>query len=260
MAKSSGERPDLKITPDSVLALHDAGYKEADLHITEGLVLDIGCGLGFETARLEKQNRYLFGIDYDFNSIKELNNQNFASIRALAADCLKCPFKDSSFNWVVSSHIIEHFLNPALHLNEIKRILTPEGSAVIITPNKDADFENPFHLYLFEKESLMSLLKDFFESVEILGLDCKKEVKAEINLRRKKAQKVYNLDVFNLRKKMPRKWWIYIYSNLLPVAQRIVYKNSMGGKTGISQDDFFLTENVDETTIALFALAKHPKK
>ena len=55
--KLTGERPVEGTTPDSVLALHDAGYREVIARLGAGLVLDVGCGLGAETARLAGDNR-----------------------------------------------------------------------------------------------------------------------------------------------------------------------------------------------------------
>ncbi len=41
----------------------------------------------------------------------------------------------------------------------------------MITPNRPADFENPFHVYLFEAGELASMLRLFFHDVEVLGLE-----------------------------------------------------------------------------------------
>ena len=259
MVKAGGERPERDYTPDAVLALHDAGYREVDLRISDGFVLDIGCGLGFETVKLARKNRFIIGMDYHQNSVKSLKDHNIYSVEGVVADCLKSPFKQASFDWVISSHIIEHFYNPAFHVKELARVLKRGGTGFVITPNKFMDFENPFHLYLFDDFTLKNLLKDFFTSVEIMGLDCKDEVKSEIATRRQKAQRIYNIDVFQIRKKIPRKYWIYIYSTLLPLAQRIFYKNASGGKTGITENDFYLTDVITTDTMVLFAQVKGPK-
>ena len=52
MARSTGERPMEGATPDSLLAFHDAGYREMRERLGPGIVLDVGCGVGDETARL----------------------------------------------------------------------------------------------------------------------------------------------------------------------------------------------------------------
>ena len=45
------------------------------------------------------------------------------------------------------------------------------GSAFVVTPNAPADFENPFHVYLFEAAHLTSMLSLFFEEVTCLGIE-----------------------------------------------------------------------------------------
>ena len=48
--KLTGERPMEGATPDSLLALHDAGYREVVARLGPGVVVDVGCGVGDETV------------------------------------------------------------------------------------------------------------------------------------------------------------------------------------------------------------------
>src|SRR5947207_4890110 len=61
----TGERPMAGATPDSLLAFHDAGYREMAARLGPGTVLDIGCGVGDETSRLVDDDRTVLGVDYD---------------------------------------------------------------------------------------------------------------------------------------------------------------------------------------------------
>ena len=63
--KLTGERPIEGETPDSLLALHSAGYREVEERISDGHFLDLGCGLGDGTARFAAEGRRLTGVDYD---------------------------------------------------------------------------------------------------------------------------------------------------------------------------------------------------
>jgi hypothetical protein len=38
------------------------------------------------------------------------------------------------------------------------RVLADDGTAFFITPNAPADFENPFHIRLFDPDELLALL------------------------------------------------------------------------------------------------------
>ncbi len=51
-------------TPDSLLALHEAGYREVAARLSGVLVLDVGCGVGDESVTLASEGRRLIGIDY----------------------------------------------------------------------------------------------------------------------------------------------------------------------------------------------------
>ena len=157
--KLTGERPMEGSTPDSLLALHDAGYREVVARLGPGIVVDIGCGIGAETERLAAPDRLVIGADYSSDTVRLASRTyDTPGLDFFASDGAVLGLRDRSVDYAVSSHIIEHFVNPALHVIELARVLRADGTAFIITPNAPADFENPFHVYLFEPEHLVSLL------------------------------------------------------------------------------------------------------
>ena len=163
--KLTGERPMEGHTPDSLLALHDAGYREVIARLGAGRVLDVGCGMGDETVRLAGPGRNVVGVDYDApTAVAARDRVGVAGPRFAAMDGAALGFRSRSFDAVCSSHIIEHFTMPEFHVAELARVCADDGAAFVITPNAPADFENPFHVYLFEPEELRSLLA--------LCLDC----------------------------------------------------------------------------------------
>src|SRR5665811_1709768 len=60
----TGERPMEGVTPDSLLALHAAGYRTVIERLGPGTLLDVGCGQGFESARFLSPDRVVVGADY----------------------------------------------------------------------------------------------------------------------------------------------------------------------------------------------------
>ena len=52
------------MTPDSLLALHAAGYRTVIERLGAGTMLDVGCGEGFESARFLSPDRTVVGVDY----------------------------------------------------------------------------------------------------------------------------------------------------------------------------------------------------
>jgi ubiquinone/menaquinone biosynthesis C-methylase UbiE len=48
----------------------------------------------------------------------------------------RLPFPDSRYDLVVSHHVLEHVNDQGLHLDEIHRVLKPDGVAYLATPNR----------------------------------------------------------------------------------------------------------------------------
>lgn len=253
-ARLTGERPQQGVTPDSLLALHEAGYRAVVDRLGDGLVLDVGCGQGFESVRLAGPGRRVVGIDYSAAAT------HAAADRGLVVgqmDAQTLALADRSFDWICSSHLVEHFREPERHVAEVARVLGPDGTAFFLTPNAPADFENPFHVHLFGREDFGRLLGRFFGEVWVAGLDATGPVKTDFAARRARAQRLLSLDVLDLRHRMPRRWYLAAYTRLLPLAYRLMARQGTGGTTGITADDWFVTEGVDETTLVLFAVCRH---
>lgn len=257
----TGERPMEGVTPDSLLALHAAGYRTVLERLGGGTVLDVGCGQGFESARLLAEHREVVGADYSPEAVTTARRRwGPGGLRVAQMDALALGFATGSFAWACSSHLIEHFEEPEGHVGELARVLAADGTAFFLTPNAPADFENPFHIHLFEPDELRTLLGRHFHDVRVQGLDAVPQVKADFAARREKAQKVLRLDVFDLRHRIPRSWYVGAYTRLLPVAYRLIARGDAGGATGITADDFSVTDELDRTTMVLFATATRPRR
>src|SRR5439155_201654 len=163
MVRFTGERPTEGSTPDSLLALHAAGYREVRARLGPGRVLDTGCGLGEGTSSLAGSGRTVVGADYD----------------------------------------------PTTALAAHRRHRFPAA-----------------------------------------GSDA---VKEDFARRRRTGRRLVALDVLDLRHKVPRRWYIAVYSLLLRIVYRLLGNRYSGGATGITADDFFLTDDVDDGTPVLFA-------
>jgi len=257
----TGERPQEGVTPDSLLALHAAGYRTVIERLGSGSVLDVGCGQGFESARFLATGRRVVGVDYSAEAVG-LARQKYGSegLEAAQMNALALGFAEGSFDWGCSSHLIEHFDRPEGHVAELARVMKDDGTVFFLTPNAPADFENPFHIHLFEPPELRALLSRYFHDVTVQGMDAVPHVKADFAARRVKAQKVLKLDFLDLRHKIPRSWYIGFYTRALPVAYRLIARGDSGGTTGITADDFFVTDDLDTTTMVLFATATRPRR
>jgi SAM-dependent methyltransferase len=175
-------------------------------------------------------------------------------------DGARLGLRGRTVDWACSSHIIEHFTGPERHVAELARVVTDSGTAFVITPNRPADFENPFHVYLFEARELESLLKLFFRDVEVWGLEGSDELKADFAARRARGEKILKLDVLQLRRRMPRRWYVWSYERALPLVYRALGSRGSGIGSGLDDSHFFMTDEIVETTPGLFAVARMPRR
>ncbi len=104
-----------------------------------GRMLEIGCGLGSDLrgfARLEMQ---VTGLDLSLNNAK-LVKEGFKVLNlrgeALCSDAENLPFKDKSFDLVYSFGVLHHTPNTQKAIDEIYRVLKPNGKCVIMIYHK----------------------------------------------------------------------------------------------------------------------------
>jgi SAM-dependent methyltransferase len=261
MARLTGERPMAGATPDSLLAFHDAGYREMAARIGPGTVLDVGCGVGDQTARLAALGRLVIGVDYDAQTAIDAGHEwEPQGLRFAAMDGARIGARSGSIDWVCSSHIIEHFRAPEQHAAELARVATDDGAAIVITPNRPADFENPFHVALFEAPELESLLSLFFHDVSVQGLEGSPELHADFAQRRASGEKLLRLDPLGLRHRVPRSWYVWTYERVLPVVYKALGSERTGIGSGLDESHLFLANQITPTTPGLFAVARRPRR
>jgi SAM-dependent methyltransferase len=257
----TGERPIEGKTPDSLLALHAAGYREVLARIGSGTLLDLGCGLGDGSARFLAPGRQVIGVDYD-PVTAALARREHPALVTMCSDASALALRRGGFEWVCSSHLIEHFDDPSRHVAEVSRVLADDGAAFFITPNAPADFENPYHVHLFEPDDLGALLARHFGAVEVWGLDGDATVKADFERRRRWARRMLALDVWDVRHRLPRDWYVRLHGTARRVAYpAIATADRVRRRTPpppITEDRFGLTPSIDASTLVLFAVARQP--
>lgn len=99
--------------------------------------LDVGAGGGYFCYELQKRGGLAVGLDYSQFGVAFARSR-FPGMdfrHASAYDLSQ--FEDSSFDAVTLLDVIEHLQQPVVALNQIKRVLKPNGLLVVTTDNHD---------------------------------------------------------------------------------------------------------------------------
>lgn len=140
-------------------------------------VLDIGCG----TCALMKQvytedpSRHLCGIDLCENMLqigKEVMG-NHAELQL--GDAHRLPYEDNCFDLVYCNDSFHHYPNPIQVIQEISRVLRPQGTLLIgdctqsgisrIIMNIFFRFSKSGDVHMYAKQELITLLTPCFHSI-----------------------------------------------------------------------------------------------
>lgn len=121
-----------------------------------GLILDVGGGFGFMAKFLpdffDVKNNY---VNMDI-SIEMLKYSPYQNVLAAAE---RIPFRDSSFDYVIMSEVLEHVRDKVAALKECYRILKKGGLFLLSTPRAGwiEDFrKSPFIVFLWASSVINS--------------------------------------------------------------------------------------------------------
>jgi 2-polyprenyl-3-methyl-5-hydroxy-6-metoxy-1,4-benzoquinol methylase len=113
----------------------NAWRKKKTLELVEGrTVLEIGTAEGWLTRELVEQAETVVSCDI---SMSYLQRAQKAGIQAefLRVDAHVLPFDQSLFDCIILTEVIEHVFSPFRVLEEIGRVMKPEGFLILSTPN-----------------------------------------------------------------------------------------------------------------------------
>lgn len=92
-------------------------------------VLEVGCGRGHLTKRLDELGTDCIGVDANPEAAREAIARDVRTMRAE-----ELAFADGSFDLVVAVHAIEHFPQLEAAMSEMARVLRPGGRMLVIYP------------------------------------------------------------------------------------------------------------------------------
>ena len=238
------------------LARHRAAYVYANRNARGARLLDLGCGTGYGTAELADSlsgKIAIFGLD----RVPPADSSRRENANFLRADLAGIPLADASFSTIVSFQVIEHLEDPGPYLAAIARLLEPDGSAYLTTPNRlTSDGVNPWHVHEYEAEELRGTLGRHFDEVEMLGVGIGPAVADYFDARLERIRRIMRIDPLGLRKLLPQSLLDWLFARFALVVRRGIHEDE--GIPDATVDDFPIGP-ADPGGIDLLAVCRQPR-
>lgn len=150
-------------------------------------MLDLGCGDAIFSAPLSDKIKDIYCVDPSLIALERIFRRKLDNLYPILATGDKLPFPSNFFDGVFSIFVIEHIKNPKKILNEIHRVLKPDGELVISTDSKyyykyfrfplewvkgnfNVRKNDPTHVSLMTPKQMRHLLKETNFRIEIDGM------------------------------------------------------------------------------------------
>lgn len=145
-------------------------------------VLDVGCGEGRFTSALVHAGRPAVGIDVASEPLRRARDRDSGLDLRLVPVTGPWPLEDCGFDAVWAGEVLEHVLDTAAWLSEVRRVLRSGGAIIVSTPDHGpltrlalgigvrrfrAHFDpRGDHIRFYTRRALVLLLEEFgFEDV-----------------------------------------------------------------------------------------------
>ena len=143
-------------------------------------MLDIGCGWGLALNYFKRKGLDCYGFDPAIEAVN-YGIKNGLNLKHAGLDGMDV-FNGKKFNVVTLFNVLEHLPDPQKSIEQIKKILLPNGILIIDVPNEFNDFQTsgrdvhrlndwwvapPNHLNYFSNTSLKKLLNHLNFDVKI---------------------------------------------------------------------------------------------
>lgn len=149
-------------------------------------MLEVGCGIGYDLREFARRGMKVVGID--LSSKNALLTQKGLEIfqlkgNAFAADVECLPFKKESFDLVYSFRVLHHTPNTQQAIDEIYRVLKPEGKCAMMLYHRGIAYYYIMLVHGFLMAKLIftnkeSLLSKYYDHTPLSKIYSSNEAKA----------------------------------------------------------------------------------
>ena len=127
------------------------------------LILEVGSGISPVMTRTS----HIIYSDFSFTAVKALK-QSLGKGWYVVADGMHLPFRSGAFSHTISSEVLEHLKDDQQAINEIARVMRPEGHFVVTFPHRKFYFGNDDR---FVDHYRRYELNDMIERLNLAGLE-----------------------------------------------------------------------------------------
>lgn len=179
-----------KTTYDASYTPDELAYKKLESQVTlQGMrenlpagksppsILDLGCGEGFLVKEAADEGCQVTGVDFSSFGVEKWNPSvsaqcEFGDIYAFLDGCVSA---GRTFDVCILRNVLEHVIDPAQLLKQIRQILAKDGVALITVPNdysalqklamdsghihREFWFAPPDHLYYFNTQNIVPFME-----------------------------------------------------------------------------------------------------
>ncbi len=149
---------------------HLARYRWAAALAAGRTVLDAGCGTAYGSRMLSEAGaREVVGVDRAESVLNEVGPTMPDNVTLQVGDLRALELEDDRFDLIVCFEVIEHVPDPSTVLDELTRVLAPDGVLLISSPNRGVyQPDNPHHIHEFTAEELAGELAARLPNVRLL--------------------------------------------------------------------------------------------
>lgn len=140
--------------------------------LNQAKILDIGCGSGYSTNKLEENSFSVIGMDISINMV-ELATHEYPHLHFQHGDVHALPYANKRFDGILAVNVLEWSEIPINALQEIHRVLKNDGQLCIGVLGPTAGPRNHSYKRLYGKQVMMNTMQpwEFAQLAKENGFD-----------------------------------------------------------------------------------------